>query len=127
MNTSISITGLARFETGDDGTSISLVADDDTGHSLRLTFPTTVLSSLIMTLPQIMTAAVQRQRNDPSTRVVYPLSESRMELSTDFATRILTLMTADGFTVSFAVTNEQFRELVRSDARLADMKTRRAN
>jgi hypothetical protein len=127
MNTSISITGLARFETGDDGTSISLIADDDTGHLFRLTFPTTVLSSLVMTLPQIVTAAVQRQRNDPSARVVYPLAESRMELSTDFATRILTLMTADGFTVSFAVTNEQFRELVRSDARLADMKTRRAN
>jgi hypothetical protein len=127
MNTSISITGLARFETGDDGTSISLIADDDTGHLFRLTFPTTVLSSLVMTLPQIVTAAVQRQRNDPSARVVYPLAESRMELSTDFATRILTLMTADGFTVSFAVTNEQFRELVRSEARLADMKTRRAN
>jgi hypothetical protein len=127
MNTSISITGLARFETGDDGTSISLIADDDTGHLFRLTFPTTVLSSLVMTLPQIVTAAVQRQRNDPSARVVYPLAESRMELSTDFATRILTLMTADGFTVSFAVTNEQFRELVRSEARLADMKPRLAN
>jgi hypothetical protein len=127
MNTSISIKGLARFETGDDGTSISLIAQDDTDRSFRLTFPTTVLSSLVMTLPQIVTAAVQRQRNDPSARVVYPLAESRIELSTDFATRILTLMTPDGFTVSFAVTNEQFLELVRSDARLADMKTRRAN
>jgi hypothetical protein len=127
MNTCISIQGLARFETGDDGMSISLIAEDDTGRSFRLTFPTTVLSSLVMTLPQMVTAAVQRQRNDPSTRLVYPLAESRMELSTDFATRILTLTTPDGFTVSFALTSEQFRELVRSDARLADMKTRRAN
>jgi hypothetical protein len=47
--------------------------------------------------------------------------------SADFATRILTLATRDGFTVSFAVTNEQSRKLVRSDARLGDMKARRAN
>jgi hypothetical protein len=32
----------------------------------------------------------------------------RVELTTDFATRVLTLMTFDGFTVSFAVTDEQF-------------------
>jgi hypothetical protein len=127
VNTSISIKDLVRFETGEDGTSISLIAEDDTGRPLRLTFSTTVLSSLVMTLPQIVTAAVQRQRDDPSARVVYPLAESRVELGTDFATRILTLMTLDGFTVSFAVTGEQFRELARSDARLANLKTRRAN
>ncbi|HEY1545352.1 MAG TPA: hypothetical protein VGG01_23370 [Xanthobacteraceae bacterium] len=80
-----------------------------------------------MTLPQMVTAAVQRQRTDPSARVVYPLAESRIELSVDLATRILTRVTPDGFTVSFAVINEQFQELVRSDAWLADIKTRRAN
>jgi hypothetical protein len=80
-----------------------------------------------MTLPQMVTAAVQRQRTDPSARVVYPLAESRIELSVDLATRIHTRVTPDGFTVSFAVTNEQFQELVRSDAWLADIKTRRAN
>lgn len=127
MNTSIEIKGLARFETGEDGASISLIADDASGRSIRLTFPTDVLSSLIMTLPQMLTAAIQRRRNDPSARLVYPLAESRTELSTDLSTRILTLKTPDGFTVSFAVSDDQFKEIARSHAQSAELRSRLAN
>jgi hypothetical protein len=127
MNTRIEITGLARFETGENGASISLIAEDASGRSVRLTFPTEVLSSLIMTLPQMLTAAIQRRRNDPSARLVYPLAESRTELSTDLSTRILTLKTPDGFTVSFAVSDDQFRELAQSDARSDGLRSRLAN
>ena len=127
MSTKIDIKGLARFETGDDGESISLVAEDDSGRSVRLTFPIGVLSSLIMTLPQMLTAAIQRRRNDPSARLVYPLAESRTELSTDLSMRILTLKTPDGFTVSFAVSDEQFRKLARSGAQSAEVRSRLAN
>jgi hypothetical protein len=115
MNAEIDVKGLARFETGEDGASI------------RLTFPTDVLSRLIMTLPQMVTAAVQRRRNDPSARLVYPLAESRTELSTDLSTLILTLKTPDGFTVSFAVSDDQFRELARAGARSTEMRGRLAN
>jgi len=127
MNTRIDIKGLARFETGDDGASISLIAEDVSGRSIRLRFPTDVLSSLIMTFPQMVTAAIQRRRNDPSARLVYPLAESRTELSTDLSTRILTLKTPDGFTVSFAVSDDQFRELARSGAQSAEIRSRLAN
>jgi hypothetical protein len=127
MSTRIDIRGLARFETGEDGVSISLVAEDVSGRSVRLTFPTEVLSSLIMTLPQMLTAAIQRRRNDPSARLVYPLAETKTELSTDLSTRILTLKTPDGFTVSFAVSDDQFRELARSGAQSAELRGRLAN
>src|SRR5690349_4932891 len=127
MKTRIEIKGLARFETGENGASISLIAEDVSGCSVRLTFPTEVLSSLIMTLPQMLTAAIQRRRNDPSARLVYPLAESRTELSTDPSTRILTLKTPDGFTVSFAVSDDQFRELAQSGARTAERRSRLAN
>jgi hypothetical protein len=127
MGMKIDIKGLARFETGEDGASISLVAEDVSGRSVRLTFPIDILSSLIMTLPQMLTAAIQRRRNDPSARLVYPLAESRTELSTDLSTRILTLKTPDGFTVSFAVSDEQFRELARSGAQSAEIRSRLAN
>ena len=127
MNTRIDIKGLARFETGDDGASISLIVEDVSGRSIRLRFPTDVLSSLIMTFPQMVTAAIQRRRNDPSARLVYPLAESRTELSTDLSTRILTLKTPDGFTVSFAVSDDQFRELARSGAQSAEIRSRLAN
>jgi hypothetical protein len=127
MSTRIDIRDLARFETGEDGVSISLVAEDVSGRSVRLTFPTEVLSSLIMTLPQMLTAAIQRRRNDPSARLVYPLAETKTELSTDLSTRILTLKTPDGFTVSFAVSDDQFRELARSGAQSAELRGRLAN
>lgn len=58
MGMKIDIKGLARFETGEDGASISLVAEDVSGRSVRLTFPIDILSSLIMTLPQMLTAAI---------------------------------------------------------------------
>ena len=38
MSTRIDIKGLARFETGEDGASISLVAEDVSGSSVVLTF-----------------------------------------------------------------------------------------
>jgi hypothetical protein len=106
MSTSIDIKSLSRFETVEDGRSFGMLAEDVSGRSVRLTFPTDVLSSLVMTLPQMSTAAIQRYRNNPSARVVYPLAESRTELSTDLSTRILTLKTPDGFTVSFAVSDD---------------------
>jgi hypothetical protein len=127
MSTSIEITGLTRFETGEDGASISLLAEDISGHSVRLVFPTDVLSSLTMTLPKMLTTAIQRRRNDPSARLVYPLAAFKMELSTDLSTRILTLMTPDGFTVSFAVSDDQFRELAQSHARSGELRSRLAN
>jgi hypothetical protein len=127
MNTRIDIKSLARFETGEDGASISLIAEDVYGRSIRLTFPSEVPSSLIMTLPRMVTAAVQRRRNDPSARLVYPLAESRTELSTDLSTRILTFKSPDGFTVSFAVSDDQFRELARSDAHSAEIRSRLTN
>ena len=127
MNASISIKKLTRYETRVDGASMTLIGEDDKGRSLRLIFSTTLLSSLIMTLPRMVSAAVRQQRNDPSARVVYPLAASKVELSTDLSTRILTLTTSDGFAVSFAVTDEQFQNLRQSEGEFADSRTLWAN
>jgi hypothetical protein len=127
MNIAIAIRSLVRFETVEDGASISLIAEDIFGAPVRLTFSTEVLSSLVMTLPRMVTAAVQRHRNDPSARLVYPLAESRMELGTDLSTRIMTLTTPDGFTVSFALTDAQFSDLAQSHARCTALRGRLTN
>jgi hypothetical protein len=50
-----------------------------------------------------------------------------MELSTDLSTRILTLKTPDGFTVSFAVSEDQLSEITRSGAQSAELQGRLAN
>ena len=127
MSITIDIKGLVRFETVEDGASISLFAEDVSGEPVRLKFSTEALSSLVMTLPQMVTAAVQRRRNDPSARLVYPLAESKMELGADLSTRILTLTTPDGFTVSFALTDAQFGDLAQSHARCAALRSRLTN
>src|SRR4051812_2558336 len=71
---------------------------------LQKTFPTgrsasstETLSSLVMTLPRMLETAVERRRDDPQARIVYPLAEWRIEISEDYSTRILTLITSDGF------------------------------
>jgi hypothetical protein len=127
MSTSIEISSLTRFETAEDGASVCVLAEDISGRSVRLVFPTKVLSSLTMTLPQMLTAAIQRGRDDPNARLVYPLAESKTEISTDLSTRILTLRTPDGFTVSFAVSEDQLREIAQPDARSCELRSRLAN
>jgi hypothetical protein len=127
MSAKIDIRGLTRFEIADDGTAVSLVAEDAAGRPVTLAFPVEMLSSLIMTLPRMVTSAVQRRNNDPSARVVYPLSDFGIELSTDLRTRILTLTTHDGFTVSFGLSDDQFRSIRCTDAPAAEMRGWLAN
>jgi hypothetical protein len=109
MGAGIDVRKLTRFETADDGSSIKILVEDATGRPASLSFPIECLTSLIMTLPAMVTAAVQRQQKDPTLRVTFPLEQFEVELSPDFHTRILTLRTLDGFAVSFSLSEEQCR------------------
>jgi hypothetical protein len=109
MGRDIEVRKLTRFETADDGTSIKILVEDATGQPATLSFPIECLTSLIMTLPRMVTAAVQRQQKDPTLRVTFPLEQFEVELSPDLDTRILTLTTPDGFAVSFSLSEEQCR------------------
>jgi hypothetical protein len=109
MGPGIDVRKLTRFETADDGFSIKILVEDATGRPATLSFPIECLTSLIMTLPEMVTAAVQRQQKDPTLRVTFPLEQFEVELSSDLDTRILTLRTSDGFAVSFSLSEEQCR------------------
>jgi hypothetical protein len=102
---------MTRFETAEDGSSIRLDMEDVSGRLVSLHIPFQCLNQLIMTLPAMVRRALQQQRGDPSLRIVYPASRFQVELAGDFETRILTLETPDGFSVSFGLTGEQFREI----------------
>jgi len=73
--------------------------------------PLECLNQLMMTLPGIVRQAVQRRYRDPSLRIVYTVARFQVELADDSETRILTLETPDGFSVSFGLTEEQCREI----------------
>ena len=107
----INVRKLHRFETAEDGSSIELLVEDVAGRPASLSFPTECLTSLIMTLPAMVTSAIQQRRKDPTSRVVFPLEQFVIELGSDQATRILTLKTPDGFAVSFGLSEDQCRSM----------------
>jgi hypothetical protein len=109
--TRIDVQKLTRFETADDGLSIEVLVQDSAGRPASLSFPIECLTSFIMTLPGMVTSALQRRQKDPTLRVVFPLQEFEVELSSNPDTRILTLKTLDGFAVSFGLSEDQCRRI----------------
>jgi hypothetical protein len=111
MGTEFSIGEMTCVEAAKDGSTVRLSMTDAAGRPVSLVLPFACLSQLIMTLPGVARRALQLQRGDPSLRVVYPASEFRLELADDFETRILTLETPDGFSVSFGLSETQCRAI----------------
>jgi hypothetical protein len=56
-----------------------------------------------MTLPHLLSRALQAQRSDSSVRAVFPLSEWRLEAAAESRDFILTMRTPDGFEVAFSL------------------------
>jgi len=111
VSKNIDVGSLTFFETAVDGSAIKIHLEDRHGQAFSVCFPLSCLNGLVMTLPRMVTAAVQRRYNDPSLRVTYPLAEFQVELGSDLQTRILTLTTPDGFEVSFSLTEQQCRDI----------------
>ncbi len=111
MGAEFEIAELTLFESAQDGTSVRLGMKDAAGRPLSLRMPLECLNQLMMTLPGIVRQAMQRRYRDPSLRIVYPVTQFQVELADDGETRILTLETPDGFSVSFGLTEAQCREI----------------
>lgn len=116
MSAEFAIGEMTRFETAKDGSSARLDMDDINGCLVSLHMPLECLNRLIMTLPAMVKSALQRRHRDASFRIVYPVAQFRMEIASDFVTRILTLETPDGFSASFGLTEEQCREIGADDS-----------
>jgi hypothetical protein len=106
----IQVRRLLNFETATDGSAVRLIVEDLASHRIGIVFTIETVTALLMTLPKMASSAVQQAHGDPSMRVTYPLSQFQIELS-PAGTRILTIGTPDGFTVSFSLTDEISREL----------------
>lgn len=102
---------LTTFDVASDGQhfKVNFVCKDCTHGSLSL--PTECLKQLVMTLPRLMTLALQARYKDESLRVVYPVEEMRILQSLDSAAIIVTLVTHDRFEVSFGFTTKQLKGL----------------
>jgi hypothetical protein len=56
-----------------------------------------------MTLPDLLSKALQAQYGDRSLRAVFPLGDWRLEAAAGSKDLILTMMTPDGFEVAFSL------------------------
>ena len=102
---------LTSCEVAADGNMISLGFVDAAGQPATIRLPLTQVGALAMTLPQLIGKALQVRFRDQSLRYAYPLESWVIEQSTDPKHGMMTLTTADGFSVCFSIPREQRNEL----------------
>jgi hypothetical protein len=95
----------ADWEVADDGVVVlDFVADGEEHIKLRLSI--NQIGALAMTLPELASKAFRRRSGNQETQYVYPLASWKVEQSTDPRTGMVTLGTADGFSVCFSMSRE---------------------
>jgi len=99
----ISVKSLTTCEVADDGGAISLGFEDAAGNPAAVRVSLNQAGALIMTLPGLIDRALQARYGDKSLRYAYPLASWAIEQSTDATHRIITLETADGFSIRFSI------------------------
>jgi hypothetical protein len=86
------------------GANIRLDLATATGKTCSVVLPFDALSSLLMTLPRMLQAALDARCSDGSLRVTQQLGSWRIERALGDGSLILELSTQDGFEVAFALT-----------------------
>jgi hypothetical protein len=86
-----------------DGGAIRLEFLDGEQQPVSVEFPFDQAQSIVMTLPQMLSKALQRRTRSASSRYAFPLGRWSIESSDEKNSLIVTLATDDGFQVSFAI------------------------
>jgi hypothetical protein len=120
----IDIESLKNCEVAADGGTISLGFVDSAGQPATVTLSLNDAGSLAMTLPGLITQALQTRFGDPGLYYAYPLASWAVEQSSDSAQVLVTLRTADGFSACFSVQRQQQSEF--GEALLAEPASRPA-
>jgi hypothetical protein len=102
MSRTITSSRLTTCSLADEGRTIRLEFLDEGGQPVAVEFPFDQAQSIIMTLPQMLSKALQRRTQSQSSRYVFSLGRWSIE-SSDEKSLIVTMATPDGFQVSFAV------------------------
>jgi hypothetical protein len=114
---------LTTFDIEPDGSRFCVNVADKSGTARGLSLPAECLTQLIMSLPAMAARLLKVRYRDDSMRIVYPLSELRLEATHTEEVTILTMSTADGFAVSFGLSKYDLKQL-ESTAREAQTRLR---
>ena len=96
---------LTTCQVVEGGRAVRLGFVDDAGKSSSVTFPFDQAESIVMTLPQVLSMALQLRTHNEQARYVFPLRRWSLESSGDDFL-VANMMTSDGFQVSFAIPRE---------------------
>src|SRR5262245_28136768 len=94
---------LTSCEVSPDGGAISLGFVDSTGQPQTIRLSINQVGALAMTLPALISKALQARYGDDSLRYAYPLRSWLVEQSSDPSQVMVTLCTVDGFSVCFSL------------------------
>ena len=102
---------LTNCEVAADGSTIVLGFTDSHGTPAQLRLSLNQIGELAMTLPDLITKALQLRYGDHTLRYAYPLASWTVERSSDPRTGMVTLCTTDGFSVCFSMQRELQHQL----------------
>jgi hypothetical protein len=100
---------LVSCEMAVDGSRFRMGFARPDGSICDLDLPSACLQSLVMTLPRMLAALLRARHGDESLRFVYPTAQVRIEQAAEPGKLILTLTTADGFEMAFALNDALFK------------------
>jgi hypothetical protein len=103
MPNEIDVASLTTCQVAPDGQYVRLNFADALGRPAALRLTSACIQQLIMTLPHLLSKALQAEHGDRSMRAVFPLSEWRLEAAARSQDIIITMATADGFEVAFSL------------------------
>lgn len=106
MNRFETVMNFTSCEVSGVGRRISLSYSGDFGSAQQLHISAAQAGSLAMTLPRLLSVALQARLRDPSLRIVFPLAECDLDATAVSSNRILSLCTPDGFEVGFSISPE---------------------
>ena len=95
----------------EDGRVVRLSMLDQAGDSTFVEFPFDQAASVALTLPRLLTKALQMRSGSSDVRYVYPVARWSLELAQGESCLILRLETSDGFDVYFGVPFAMCNEL----------------
>jgi hypothetical protein len=107
----IEIQSLTTCEVAQDGSGISLGFVDSRGRSATIRICVDQAGALAMTLPSLIEQTLRNKFGDKALRFTYPLASWSIEQATDPRQTMVTLRTADGFSVCFSMPREQQSQL----------------
>jgi hypothetical protein len=102
MSRIVASTRLTTCGVVDEGRAVRLEFLDHDGQPVCVEFPFDQAESIVMTLPLMLSKALQQRTRDASSRYVFPLGRWSIESCSE-KRFIATLCTEEGFQVSFAI------------------------